>query len=159
MELADYKLPAPEFEKIFRAEVLLDDAWPLGEIGTGYSEIVAVKGGSFKGKIDGTIMDFGGDWGLLYNDIVNAMDTRYLLKTDDGAYISVTSKGRLIMDYQTMERVSTGEAIAPKDYYFRTSIEFTTGADKYKWLNDIVAFAVTMITPEGNICLDAYQLL
>lgn len=159
MKLGDYKLPEPEFEKIFRAEALLKDAWSLGDIGTGYSEIVAVKGGTFEGIINGTIMDFGGDWGLLYNDSVNVIDTKYLLKTDDGAFISVVSKGRLIMDYETMERGSTGELIDPGDYYFRTSIEFTTGAEQYKWLNHIVAFAVTMITPEGNICLDAYQLL
>lgn len=159
MKLENYKLPEPKFEKLFRAEVLLNDAWPLGDIGTGYSEIVAVKGGIFEGKISGTIMDFGGDWGLLYNDEVNVMDTKYLLKTDDGVFVSVVSKGRLVMDYETMERCSTGESIDPEDYYFRTNIEFVTGAEQYKWLNNVVAFAVTMITPEGNICLDVYQLM
>lgn len=156
--MLNYQLPEPQFEKLFRMEVLLDEAWPLGDIGTGYSEIVAVKGGTFSGTINGTIVDFGGDWGLLHSDCINVLDAKYLLKTDDGELISTACKGYLMMDMETMEKGSNGEFIPPSDYYFRVSVQFTTGADKYKWLNSVVAFAVTMITPEGNVCLDVYQL-
>ena len=158
MKLNEYKIPKPAFEKLFRAEVLLDDPWPLGEIGTGYSEIVAVRGGRFEGEINGQIMDFGGDWGLLHSGNVNVMDTRYLLETDDGAYISIKCRGRLIMDMDTMQGGVEDGLPDPEYYYFRTTVELTTGDDKYKYLNDIVAFAVTIITEEGNVCLDVYEL-
>ncbi|MDO4353252.1 MAG: DUF3237 domain-containing protein [Clostridia bacterium] len=155
MNIMEYKIPEPAFEKLFRIETLLGDPWPLGDIGTGYSEIVAVRGGSFTGKVNGKVKAFGGDWGLLYDNEVNVIDTKYLLQTDDNEYITVACRGRLIMDMTTMEKCGSFD---PEDYYFRTSIEFTTGAEKYKWLNNIVAFAMTIITEEGNVCLDVYQL-
>ena len=155
MRIMDYKIPEPELEKLFRAKVLLDNPWSLGDIGTGYSEIVAVRGGSFEGKINGSIMNFGGDWGLLHSENVNILDTKYLLRTEDDAFIAVSCKGRLIMDMETM---SGEEYVAPEKYYFRTNIEFSTGAESYKWLNNIVAFAMTIITEEGDVCLDVYRL-
>ena len=154
--MKQYELPKPEFEKIFRAEVILDDPYILGDIGTGSSEIVAVRGGAFEGKLNGKIMDFGGDWGLLHSDTVNVMDTKYLLKTEDDAYIAVSCKGRLIMDMETMYNNET--FVDPSEYYFRNTVEFTTGAEKYKWLNNIIAFAIIMITPNGDVCLDVYEL-
>lgn len=155
---SDVKLPAPEFEKLCRAEVLLLDAYPLGEVGTGYSEIVAVTGGSVEGRINGKILSFGGDWGLLHSGSVNEINTRFLIETDDGAYISVETKGKLIMDMETMEQVSTGNPDGVSDYYFRTSVSFKAGAEKYRWLNDKAAFAVAAITDEGNVVQDVYIL-
>ncbi|MCO7122391.1 DUF3237 domain-containing protein [Ihubacter massiliensis] len=158
MEMKKYPLPAPKFEKLFRAEVLLGDVYPLGNIGGGYQEIVAVTGGSFEGSIHGEIMSFGGDWGLLYDDTVNNLDTKYLLKTDDGAYISVHCRGRLIMSLEDMQKSDEG-LLAEEDYYFRQSISFTTGADPYRWMNEIVAVGISAITDDGNICLDVYKLI
>lgn len=152
------KLPAPEFEKICSAEVLLLDAYPLGEVGTGYSEIVAVSGGRVEGKINGKILPFGGDWGLLHSGNVNEINTRFLIETDDGVYISVETKGKLIMDMETMEQVSTGNPDGVSDYYFRTGVSFRSGAEKYRWLNDKVAFAIVAITDEGNVVQDMYIL-
>ncbi|MEE0771765.1 MAG: DUF3237 domain-containing protein [Anaerovoracaceae bacterium] len=157
MKLSEYRMPEPGFEKLFRAEVILGEPMPLGDIGTGYSEIVPVKGGRFEGRINGQIMDFGGDWGLLYDDNINAMDTRYLLKTDDGAFISIKCRGRLIMDMETMSG-ERDEYPDGEEYYFRTTVELTTGAEKYRWVNRLVVFAVTIITEEGNVCLDVYAI-
>lgn len=152
-----YQITTPEFEKLFRAEVLLGHEYPLGDIGNGYSEITPVIGGQFAGKLNGKILDFGGDWGLLYSGTVNLLDTKYLLKTDDDAIISISCKGKLIMDYNTMIAVS-GDDYDAGDYYFRQSITFSTGEEKYKWLNNIIAFGISIITPEGNVCVDVYEL-
>ena len=37
MKLSEYRMPEPGFEKLFRAEVILGEPMPLGDIGTGYS--------------------------------------------------------------------------------------------------------------------------
>ncbi|MCI8646939.1 MAG: DUF3237 domain-containing protein [Firmicutes bacterium] len=157
MKLVDYQLPLPGFEKLFRAQVLLGDTYPLGEIGSGYQEIVAITGGSFEGVINGQIMNLGADWGLLYNETVNELNTRYLLKTDDGAFISVECGGKLIMSMEDMMRedgTQTGDA----DYYFRQTVKLTAGAEQYRWLNEIVAIGVSAIIAGGNLCLDVYKL-
>lgn len=156
MRLSEYKIPEPGFEKIFRAEVLLKDPFPLGETGIGYQEIVAVCGGRFEGKINGEIMDFGGDWGLLHSSRINELNTKYLLKTDDGAFISAECSGKLIMEYDDMLKVSEEDG---DRYYFRQIIRFTAGEEKYRWLNEIVAVAAAIITEEGNVCLDVYKMI
>lgn len=153
-----FDLPTPGFEKICSAEVLLGETYPLGETGKGYSEIVEVTGGRVEGAVKGEIMAFGGDWGLLHSHTVNEINTRFLIKTEDEEYISVETKGRLIMDMDTMEHISTGNPEGIRDYYFRTGVVFTTGAEKYKWLNNTVAFAVAAITDEGNVIQDIYKL-
>ena len=153
MKLSEYKVPEPGFEKLFRAEVLLKDTYPLGEIGSGYQEIVTITGGQFEGVINGSIMDFGGDWGLLHSDKINELNAKYMLKTDDGAFISIKCRGRLIMGLEEMENASPDD-----EYYFRQTITLTTGDERYAWLNEIVAIGVAIITPEGNLCLDVYKL-
>lgn len=157
-DMKDYVIPEPQFEKLFRMESVLRDVYPLGEIGTGYSEITAISGGKASGVVNGEILDFGGDWGLLHSGDVNILNAKYLIKTCDGAFISVSSKGRLLMGMEEMEQGETEGAPDPSSYYFRSSIEFSTGAEQYQWLNTIVAFAMMIITDEGNVCLDVYKL-
>lgn len=48
---------------------------------------------------------------------------------------------------------------AQEDYYFRQTIKLTAGAEQYFWLNEIVAVGASVITPEGNVCLDVYKLI
>lgn len=157
MKFADYELPTPVLEKLFRAEVLLKDSYPLGEIGGGYQEIVAVTGGRVEGVINGDIMDFGGDWGLLHSGNINELNTKYLLKTDDGVYISIECGGKLIMNMEDM-MAAGADVEANNNYYFRQTIRFTTGAPQYRWMNEIVAVGVSVITKGGHVCLDVYKV-
>lgn len=154
----EYILPGPEFQKLFTALVELGDEYVLGETGRGYSEITPVTGGNVAGKLNGEIMDFGGDWGLLHSNTVNMLDTKYIVRTDDEAYISVECTGILDMDYDTMVKVSSGEEMSPSEYYFRHSVKFTAGDERYQWLNKIVAFGIAMITPDNNVYTDVYML-
>lgn len=156
--MMNHVIPEPEFEKLFRLETKLKDTYPLGDIGPGYSEIVTISGGKAEGIVNGEIMDFGADWGLLYSGNVNVLDTKCLLQTDDGAFISISYRGRMIMTLEEMDECAVNGVPDPSEYYFRTSVEFSTGAEKYKWLNDIVAFAMVIMTPEGNVCMDIYKL-
>ena len=154
----EYILPKPEFEKLFTATVELGDEYVLGETGRGYSEITPVTGGNAEGVIKGSILPFGGDWGLLHSETVNMLDTKYIIRTDDDAYISVECTGILDMDYDTMVAVSDGKDMDHAEYYFRHSIRFTAGDEKYLWLNKIVAFGIAMITPDNNVYTEVYRL-
>ena len=153
-----YTLPEPEFEKLFAAAVELGDEYVLGETGRGYSEITPVTGGTATGIINGSILPFGGDRGLLHSETVNLLDTKYIIRTDDDAYISVECTGILDMDYDTMVAVSEGKDMEPAEHYFRHSIRFTAGDEKYLWLNRTVAFGIAMITPDNNVYTEVYRL-
>ena len=154
----EYILPKPEFEKLFTATIELGDEYALGETGRGYSEITPVTGGTAAGIINGSILPFGGDWGLLHSETINMLDTKYIIRTDDDAYISVECTGILDMDYDTMVAVSEGRDMGPAEYYFRHSIRFTAGDEKYLWLNRIVAFGIAMITSDNNVYTEVCRL-
>ena len=154
-----FVLPPVEVEKLFYLEAELHPDIHVGDVGRGNLVICPIKGGYFKGeKLSGEILDFGADWNLMYANGLDIIDTRYLLKTDDGAIISLTTNGRCIETPEQMKMEERGEFIDPKTYYFRQHLFFETGLEKYKWLNGIIAFAILGFRPTGEICYNAYMV-
>lgn len=100
-------------------------------------------------------MPFGADWGLESGG-TNILDARYLLKTDDGAFISLNTAGTMTMETDILENMMAEDYTDPSSYYFREHLFFETGDVRYQWLNSIIAFAVMGITENGNVCYDAY---
>jgi hypothetical protein len=56
------------------------------------------------------------------------------------------------------QAIERGEYVDPALYYFRQHLFFETGAEKYQWLNGVVAFAVLACKPTGEICYNAYMV-
>jgi effector-binding domain-containing protein len=154
-----FLLPSAEVEKLFYLECELHPDIPVGDVGRGHLMICPIKGGFFKGeKLRGEVLDFGADWNLMYYNYLNIVDTRYLLRTDDGEIISLTTNGRAVIEPEMDQAIERGEYVDPKQYYFRQHLFFETGSEKYKWLNGIIAFAILGCKPTGEICYDAYML-
>lgn len=154
-----FELPPVELEKLFYLEAKLHPDIIIGDVGRGNLIVCPIKGGFFKGeKLSGEILDFGADWNLMYSNYLNVVDTRYLLKTDDGAIISLTTNGRAAIEPEMDAAIERGEYVDPKSYYFRQHLFFETGAEKYKWMNGIIAFAVIGCMPTGEICYNAYMV-
>jgi len=153
------EIPALEVEKLFYLEAKCAPIIPIGDVGRGELNIYPVLGGYFEGeKLRGEIVNLGADWNYMYHDRVDVMDTRYLLKTDDGAYISISTNGRYLNSIEQDQALDRGEFVDPKKYYFRQHLFFETGAEKYRWLNGVIAFAVMGIKETGEICYNAYML-
>ncbi len=153
------KIPELKVEKLFYLEADCAPIIPIGDIGTADLNIYPVVGGYFEGeKMRGEILNFGADWNFMDKDGVDVMDTRYLLKTDDGANIAISTNGRYINSKEQDEALDRGEFVDPGNYYFRQHLFFQTGAEKYKWLNGVIAFAVMGIKQTGEICYNAYML-
>lgn len=153
-------LPEASVEKLFYLEAVCGPEIHIGDVGKGEMNIYPVIGGYFEGeKMRGEIMNFGADWNYFqHSDGIDVISTRYLLKTDDGVVISIFTDGRCIETPEQMEMESRGEFVDPGTYYFRQHLFFQTGAEKYKWLNGIIAFAVIGFKPTGEICYNAYML-
>lgn len=152
-------LPPVQIEKLFYLECTLHPDIVVGDVGRGDLMICPIKGGYFEGeKLRGEILDFGADWNLMYRNNLDIIDTRYLLKTDDGAVISLTTNGRAIIDPELDASIERGEFVDPNLYYFRQHLFFETGAEKYKWLNGVIAFAILGIKSTGEICYNAYMV-
>ena len=84
------------------------------------------------------------DWGTLSDDgKLIALDVRFTLKTDDGAYIYVEYGGRGNFETKTV-------AAAPT---------FQTGSEKYSWLNSVQAVSAGQINLEtGKLVYRLYEV-
>jgi len=151
--------PKVEVEHLFYIEATLHPDVPVGDVGRGELCVCPISGGTFEGeKLKGQVMDFGADWNLLYPNKLNIIDTRYLLKTDDGAVISLTTNGRFVISEEKHNAMIKGEWVDPADYYFRQHLFFETADPRYQWLNGACCFAVIGIKNEFIICYDTYMV-
>ena len=104
----------------------------------------------------------GADWnsGEFDNPGHRTVDTRYVLKTDDGAVISLSTIGYSNRSPEIVAKREAGERIDPSHYYFRQHLFFETSAQNYLWLNSVVAFGIVISKFQGGpgVIYDAYYL-
>jgi len=112
---------------------------PVQNLGTtprGERITYPVNGGSFEGeRLRGRVL-VGDDWTTRRADSLIELDLRITLETDDGELIYMTFEGL---------RHDAEEGGA----YFRTLPRFETAAQKYAFLNRLLAVGTAEIRPDG----------
>jgi hypothetical protein len=94
-----------------------------------------VTGGSFDGaRLSGDVLPGGADWQLVHPDGMASIDTRYTLRTYDGALVYLATTGVRHAAPAVAKRLAAGEAVRPDEYYFRMACRFETGDRRYAWL-------------------------
>lgn len=139
-------LGTPGLEFLYTANVTLGERWSYGDFAQGTRVAIPIIGGTFKGpKLTGTIMNLGADWGV--TDTTNTFfpDTRYSLRTDDGADIFIQTAGPTQEDGRTLLRGI-----------------LQTGHPDYLWLNYVVANGI-LRRPTGDdagkyVLIDMWQV-
>jgi len=140
---ADEEAPALKSELLFTIHAQVELPQQIGATPQGNRQIFYAKGGTFEGpKLKGKALAGGGDWLLVRPDGIAEVDVRATLQTDDGALIYTRYKG--LIDS------TTG--------YFRTTPRFETAAEKYSWLNKIIAVGVGR-SEGGQVVYDVFQIL
>jgi hypothetical protein len=131
------------------------DVRPLQIVGAtpgAYRRIGVVPGGKFEGaRLSGQILEGGSDWQIVRSDRATTLDVRLVLKTDDGALICMTYRGIRHGPAGIMDKIDKGEAVDPSSYYFRINPLFETAAEKYDWLNRVVAVGIGHRRADGPI--------
>ena len=124
----------PGLEYLYTVNATLGERWSYGDFGMGSRVAIPITGGTFKGpRMSGTVLNNGADWGVTDTEGVFFPDTRYSLRTDDGADIYIQTAGPTQPDGRTLLRGI-----------------FQTGHKDYKWLNYIVASGV-LSRPTGEV--------
>ena len=137
-----------EFLLQLRAEFAEEQV--LGDTPLGTRRILHAKRGSFLGpRLRGRILPGGGDWVLARRDGVAQLDIRFALRTDDDELIYSMAEGISDIVPAVRLRILQGEEVDPSEYYFRTALRFETGAQKYAWLNRLLAVGVGRRTATG----------
>ena len=129
-------------QPIFTIFAELEGITSLGRTPYGERRVIGILGGSVRGpKLNGRILPGGADWQIIRTDGTADIKARYIIETDDGARIMVTSEGLRHGPPEVMERLARGDNVDPAHYYFRTVMRFETSDPDVDWLNRILALA------------------
>lgn len=146
---AEAQGPSTERPAALKSELLLDMMLETGGLGSGpvgAKNIVAVTGGTFEGpKLKGTVLGPGADWVTTVNPTLRVLDVRTILLTDDNQRIYLTYRGV----------ISTPQG---QPMYWRITPVFETSAEKYAWLNGIVAVGVPFTVP-NRVSYRVFQIV
>jgi len=156
----DFQPPKPKLEHLARFNVNLEaPIWELGATSDlGRRRIIPITSGSFEGKrLKGTILNNGADWQVVTAQGLAIIDTRYLLKTSDGALIYLQTKGFRYGPPEVMAEVAKGNPVDPAKYTFRLTMSFETADPRYTWLNRAIGVGSAMRLGAA-VVYDAYLL-
>ncbi|MGA8389864.1 MAG: DUF3237 domain-containing protein [Pseudolabrys sp.] len=129
-------------QPIFTIFAELEGITSLGRTPYGERRVIGILGGSVRGpKLNGRILPGGADWQIIRTDGTADIKARYIIETDDGARIMVTSEGLRHGPPEVMVKLARGDNVDPAHYYFRTVMRFETSDPKVDWLNRILALA------------------
>ncbi len=146
----------PRLELLGRFRADLGEPLELGQTLWGRRRVIPIAGGEFDGPLlRGTVLAGGADWQVVHPDGMAAIDTRYTLKTHDGALVSVSTQGVRHGPPEVLARIAAGELVDPVEYYFRVSIRYEVAESSYAWLNRIVAVA-SAVRLAATVVYDAY---
>lgn len=142
--MSDAKTQPPAMSKVFTIDVMLRPPVVLSGSPTGRRTFIPIVGGSVVGsRLQGSIVDGGGDWAFERADGAMSIHARYLLRTSDGVMIEVDNVGRW------RER----PGCAP---YFVTAPVFVAGDGPYDWLCRGVFVGMGHEVDETRIVIDVY---
>lgn len=132
--MTDAAIP-PQLDFAIELRVDVGPVLDLGRSSLGVRRTVPITGGTFSGPLlSGRVLAGGADWQLVEGDGLTAVDAHYVIETDDGVRIEVRNQGVRDGPCDLMDRIAADEAVAPAEYYFRTTPRFYPPAGKYAWL-------------------------
>lgn len=146
--MTDYREPRLTHLYDMHADLDMPQGIPNGPMGE--RQIFIVTGGWLEGPdIRATVLPGGGDWATRRADGVVQLDVRATVKTDDGHHIYAQYSGLIHGKPEAIVGAMTGQDVSLEDYYFYTNPMFQAGAEKYAWLNKLIAIGRGKIVPGG----------
>lgn len=133
------QIPTPNLRHSFTLEVELGTPLELGAGRAGQRRIIPIVGGRALGPdITGEVLDLGADWQTIHADGAAHLDTRYAVRTADGAVIEVVNVGTRHGPPEVMADLAAGQDVDPARYYMRTAARLETGDERYAWVNHML---------------------
>ncbi|MDA1237794.1 MAG: DUF3237 domain-containing protein [Proteobacteria bacterium] len=151
-------LPTPQLTFFAQLQISLGEPIEMGIGRRSLRRIIPIIGGHFRGpKVEGTILNLGADWQTIGNDRLSELDTRYALRTKDGATIEVINKGFRHGPEAIIDRLAAGEDVNPSEYSMITQAILETGHKKHNWVNKL-SFIGTGARFKSEVILDLYYV-
>jgi hypothetical protein len=127
-----------ELTPFVEIDVDVEPTVDLGDTGLGVRRLVPLVGGRFRGNdgLAGSVAAGGVDWQRVRTDGVVEIEAHYVLTTDSGASIEVSSVGVRQASSDVLDRIAAGASVDPSEYYFRTHVRLYTSDPTLRWVND-----------------------
>ncbi len=136
----------------------LDPIRELGAGRAGHRRIIPIVGGRAEGPaLKGRILNLGADWQTIWANGVAELDTRYGIKTDDGAVIEIRNYGYRHGPDEVIEAIARGEEVDPSSYYMRTHARLESGDPRYEWVNRTL-FVGTGARKDGQVVVSLFAI-
>jgi Protein of unknown function (DUF3237) len=149
--LADV-LKAVRTKPLFLMRLIVPPLCVVGATPDAFRRVGVIQGGSFEGeRRSGEVLGGGNEWQTVRSDGCTKLDVRIVLRTSDGALIAMTYQALRHGPPSVMERLDKGEVVDPASYYFRMNPTFETSAEKYDWINRVIAIGIGDRRAEGAI--------
>jgi hypothetical protein len=131
----DAGLKPPVLTHALTLRVRVGPPMELGNVPRGRRRIIPIAGGTFAGPhIRGTVLEGGADWQIVRADGLAELDTRYTLRTENGALVYIQNAGIRHAPPEATKKLLAGEPVDPAIVYFRTVPVFETSAPELQWL-------------------------
>src|SRR2546429_6834399 len=152
-------LPSLHTRYVFSLAIKIGAPIVAGEFGYGVRRIIPILGGEVRGAgITGTILPHGADFQTIRPNGFTELEAKYAFETDDGAIVYIENLGIRFGPKQLLDRIARGEVVDPALIYFRSVPKFETGAEKYRWLMQILFVGVGARYPD-RVEIDVHQVL
>ena len=145
-------------EPILRIHADLGEIVDAGTTPYGGRRVIEILGGRVEGRIAGKILPGGADWQIIRGDGVADIQARYVIETDEGARVLVTSNGLRHGPAEVLAAIARGEKVDPALYYFRTVMRFEASDPALDWLNRTIGIA-RGARERLAVTLDVFELL
>jgi len=148
----------PKLDFCARLTVQLDPITEMGAGRAGQRRIIPIIGGVVDGeRLSGEILNLGADWQTIFDSGVAELDTRYAMKTHDGAVIEIKNYGVRHGPPEVLAAIARGEAVPDDAYYMRTLARLETGDARYEWVNKTL-FVGRGKRLQQSVVLDLYSV-
>jgi hypothetical protein len=151
-------LAAPAFERF--ADLVVQVAAPLevGDVGAGIRRVIPILGGTVQGRgWQGRVLAGGADFQLIVSARAARLEARYVIETDAGERVYVRNDALRTAPEAVMARLVRGEAVDPRDVYFRCAPSFETASPALAWIMER-AFVGTGVRRPGDVAMRFFEL-
>ncbi len=136
-----------EAELVMVLNVECTSFYDVGETQQGYLRVIPIIGGDVQGKVKGKVISGGADWNRDLGRGYSHVFAKYMIQTDDGAYISIENEGLI-------DQSDEGSRI-------KTRPKFEVSKDsKYEWLNyGVYVGSLEAGSVKDSVLIHIYKLL
>lgn len=133
-------------ELILNIHVICSSSLEVGKTIDGNLNVIPIIGGTFDGKIKGSVMPIGADWNIDKGNGIANVSAKYVLKTEDDECISIENEG--VIDFLNESTIKT-----------RTKF-LVDNNSQYAWLNTgVYVGALEGGDKPGEIEIKVYRML